>query len=288
MGDFAGAVAILAGLCLFFGVVLALANSKLKVWQDPRVDDVAGKLPGANCGACGQPGCRAFAEQVVAGKLAPGKCTVSSAGIIADIAGLLGVEAGGDEKRVARLACAGGKSAVRDIADYRGLGSCGAAAVVAAGGRACPWGCLGLGDCARSCNFGAIVMKSEGLPVVDVGKCVACNDCVVACPLGLFSLRPMSDQILVQCSTPLAGPMAREMCQVACDACGRCALDAPAGAIEMVGGLAVVRAAGFSDVKSTLRCPTGAIQWVEAGQFALPKRVALRALSLGRLHARAG
>ncbi|MBM4343451.1 MAG: Fe-S cluster protein [Deltaproteobacteria bacterium] len=278
----------MAGLCLFFGVVLALANAKLKVWEDPRIDDVAGKLPGANCGACGQPGCRAFAEQVVAGTLAPGKCTVSSAAIIADIAGLLGVDAGGEEKRVARLACGGGKSQVRDVADYRGLGSCSAAAVVAAGGRACPWGCLGLGDCARSCDFGAIAMNAEGLPVVDVGNCVACNDCVVACPLGLFSLKPLSAQILVQCSAPLTGPMARAMCKVACDACGRCALDAPAGAIEMVGGLPVVRVAGFADVLATLRCPTGAIQCVEAGQFAAPKRLAVSALSLGRPHVRAG
>lgn len=252
---------------MFFGVVLAIANRKLRVWEDPRIDGVASLLPGANCGACGQPGCRAFAERVVGGQILPSACTVSSAGIIAEIADYLGVEAGTQEKRVARLHCAGGKSAVRDVAAYRGIGSCAAAAVVAAGGRACPWGCLGLGDCERACTFAAIAMNSEGLPVVDTDKCVACNDCTEACPLGLFKLHAMADRVLVQCSSPLTGALARAMCAVACDACGRCVADAPAGVIEMEAGLAVVRVPATAQVAATFRCPTGAIQFVDGRQF---------------------
>src|SRR5436190_11215444 len=62
-----GSIEILGGVGLVFAIIIALAYWKLRVWEDPRVDAVASMLPGANCGACGSPGCRGFAERVVAG-----------------------------------------------------------------------------------------------------------------------------------------------------------------------------------------------------------------------------
>ena len=61
------AVGILAGVGTLFGILIAVAHRKLWVWEDPRIDAVAGMLPGANCGACGFPGCRGFAEAAVKG-----------------------------------------------------------------------------------------------------------------------------------------------------------------------------------------------------------------------------
>jgi Na+-translocating ferredoxin:NAD+ oxidoreductase RNF subunit RnfB len=46
------------------------------VWEDPRIDIVAQMLPNANCGACGLPGCRAFAEGAVEGRISPSQCTL--------------------------------------------------------------------------------------------------------------------------------------------------------------------------------------------------------------------
>jgi Na+-translocating ferredoxin:NAD+ oxidoreductase RNF subunit RnfB len=258
---------IMLGLAGFFGVVLAVANRYLKVEEDPRIDLVEAMLPGSNCGACGQPGCRAFAEKLVAGESQPAQCTVSAADAVEEIAGFLGVEAVFLEKRVARLHCAGGKSAVRGLAGYQGFGSCRAAHVVNGGGRACPWGCLGLADCERACGFDAIHMNHEGLPVVDVDRCTACGDCVDICPLNLFTIEPVSHKVIVQCSSPLSGDEAKDVCRVACDACGRCALDAPEGVIEMSGGLPRLQAPARAPESCTYRCPTGAIQWVEGNQF---------------------
>jgi Na+-translocating ferredoxin:NAD+ oxidoreductase RNF subunit RnfB len=271
LNEIATAGGIMFGVALTFGVILAIANRKLKVYEDPRIDDVEGMLPGSNCGACGQPGCRAFAEQVVVGKQQPSGCTVSSPDGIGAIAEYLGVEAGAQNKRVARLHCAGGKSNVRRLAEYEGLSSCRAAFVVNGGGGACSWGCLGLGDCDVACTFDAIQMNDEALPVVDVDKCTACGDCVDACPLDLFRIEPLSADIIVQCNSPLAGSEATAACAVACDACGRCALDAPKDAIVMKGGLPVVQDAARCDITCTLRCPTGAIQQVVGNQFQ-PKR----------------
>jgi len=213
----------------------------------------------------------------VAGTSNPGQCTVSSKEGVEAIAGFLGVSAELQEKRVARLHCAGGAGEVRNLATYAGLSNCRAAVQVNGGGRACSWGCLGLADCERACTFAAISMNAKGLPVVDVDKCTACNDCVKVCPLDLFTLEPLSQKLLVQCKTPLSGEPARIACAVACDACGRCALDAGTGVIEMSGGLPVIQQPSATSPKATFRCPTGAIQWVEKNQFAPPAVASLKA-----------
>ena len=78
MGNVMVATGVMLGLGLFFGTVLALAYRFLKVEEDPRIEAVESMLPGSNCGACGEPGCRGLAEKIVDSTVAPSKCTVSS------------------------------------------------------------------------------------------------------------------------------------------------------------------------------------------------------------------
>lgn len=262
-----GSVAILGGVGLTFGTLIAAANRKLKVWEDPRIDALSDILPGANCGACGFAGCRAFAEAAVAGAVAPAGCTVMSEGELEEVAEFLGVDAGEANRRVARLLCAGGSSVAPKKAIYDGIESCAAAVAVSGGGKACPWGCVGLADCAVSCDFDAIRMNEFDLPEVDVEACTACGDCVVACPLDLFVLMPMDHKLIVQCRNLLEGEAATDLCAVACNACGRCAVDAPE-VVSMVDGLAVVdyEKIDRASPAAAARCPTGAIRWVEGAQ----------------------
>lgn len=257
------AVAALGGITVILAALLILANKKLYVQEDPRIDIVEEMLPHANCGACGFPGCRPFAEALVGGQALPGKCTVSSEEGRHQIAHFLGVDVGAQEKVVARLACAGGINVARNRARYEGLKTCRAAAVVAGGGKGCFWGCLGLADCEVVCDFDAIHMNQFSLPVVDEEKCTACGDCVEVCPKDLFSLHPASHRLWVACKNLEAGDEILEDCEVACTACGRCAADAP-GMIKMVNNLPVV---DYSKNHKTdvpiQRCPTGAILWIE-------------------------
>ena len=264
------AVLILGGVGLVFGVFIAIANKRLWVWEDPRIDVVAQMLPNANCGACGLPGCRAFAEQAVAGKVTPAQCTVSGEAAREQIAGFLGVDAGEAVKNVARLLCAGGSDVAGYQAEYRGLPTCAAAAAVAGGGKGCAWGCLGLADCERVCTFDAIHMSETGLPVVDVDKCTACGDCVEACPKSLFELRPVNAGLLVQCRNLICGDDALEQCRVACTACGKCVQDAADGLISVASGVAVLNydKIAFAEPRAAERCPTGAIVWLTGSQFA--------------------
>ena len=186
-------IGALGGLSLLLVTLLVLAHRKLHVDEDPRIDEVEQMLPHANCGACGFPGCRPFAEALVTGAASPGKCSVSTDDGRARIAAFLGVDVGAEEKRVARLACAGGSNVARNRAHYEGLESCRAAAQVAGGGKGCFWGCLGLADCAVVCDFEAIRMNAHSLPVVDEARCTACGDCVEACPKDLNPARAIAE-----------------------------------------------------------------------------------------------
>ncbi len=269
-------VAILGGVGLTFGSLIALANAKLKVWEDPRIDAVEEVLPGANCGACGYAGCRAFAEAAVQGVVAPAGCTVMGEADRDDVAGLLGVSAGEANKRVARLLCAGGTNVATRKARYYGVESCAASVAVTGGGKGCAWGCVGLSDCAVACDFDAIEMDPFGLPVVDPEKCTACGDCVDACPLDLFTIMPLDHKLIVQCKNLLEGDEAEDICAVACTACARCVQDAAPGLIEIKNGLAVVDYDRIetANPEATARCPTGAIVWVEGAQFAPTRELA--------------
>jgi Na+-translocating ferredoxin:NAD+ oxidoreductase subunit B len=264
------AVSILGGVGLVFATLIAIANRRLKVWEDPRIDVVAGMLPGANCGACGVPGCRAFAEKLVAGDGQPAGCNVADAGAKEEIASYLGVDAGQATKVVARMLCAGGIHVARQQAEYRGLATCAAAAAVAGGGKGCAWGCLGLADCVRSCSFDAMSMNADGIPVIDIDKCTACGDCVEACPKDLLALHPLDHRLLVQCRNLITGDDVLEDCRVACTACGKCVMDAGLGLISVASGIAVLdyRLNDLAEARAAERCPTGAIVWLAGAQFA--------------------
>jgi Na+-translocating ferredoxin:NAD+ oxidoreductase subunit B len=60
---------VLGMLGIILGIVLSLANQYLTVQEDPRIDDIEKLLPNYNCGACGTPGCRAFATGIVNGEV---------------------------------------------------------------------------------------------------------------------------------------------------------------------------------------------------------------------------
>ena len=276
------AILTLAGLCFLFASLLVLAHKKLHVDEDPRIDAANQMLPGTNCGACGYPGCLGLAEAIVAGSALPGKCTVMSEDERESLAQYLGVDAGAEEKVVARLACAGGKNVARNRAQYQGIGTCRAAALVAGGGKACFWGCLGLADCERVCDFDAIVMNEHDLPIVIDDLCTACGDCVDACPKDLFSLHPVSHRLWVACKNLEQGEKVLDDCEVGCDACGRCALDAPDGLITMVNNLPVIDYSRDHDARQSIeRCPTGAIVWYDPKEGPVVGRAAKRVIRRG-------
>ena len=94
------AIAILGGLGLVFGLVLAAASKVFYVETDPRLDQLNECLPGANCGGCGFAGCGAYAEAVLKGEAPVGKCASGGNEAAKAMAAIMGVEAGEVTRKV--------------------------------------------------------------------------------------------------------------------------------------------------------------------------------------------
>ncbi|MBN1999028.1 Fe-S cluster domain-containing protein [candidate division KSB1 bacterium] len=257
---FVSSIIALGGLGFLFGAGLAYASKKFSVEVDPKVELVQDVLPNANCGACGQPGCAAFAEAVVAGRVAPNKCTPGgseTAQRISDILGVSGVEA--EEPRVAVLQCQGGNKEAPDKFEYQGINDCQAAMMIAGGAKACKYGCLGLGSCVRACLFDALHMNDNGLPVVDEDKCTACGICVTTCPRNIFTLIPRSQTVYLGCVSQDKAKAVKSVCKVGCFACKICTIPkvTPSGCIIMEENLPVIQDITHEELyEAAKKCPT--------------------------------
>jgi len=205
-----------------FGLVLSLAKMKLKVEHDPRLEPLVEALPGANCGACGQPGCRGYAVKILEEGLPINLCVVGGAESLEKISKIMGIEAEAQKPRIARVHCHGDCEVTRLKFLYAGPRSCAAAQQIRDGFKVCHFGCLGLGDCERSCPFDAIHINDKGLPVVDRDKCTGCGNCVAACPRGIISLEEERFDVHVMCRNTEKAPVMKKGCSVGCIACARC------------------------------------------------------------------
>ena len=213
--------AVLGAVGLIFGLVLTFAAKAFHVDVDERVEKVRECLAGANCGACGYPGCDGFAKAVVAGEAKVNACVPAGNEGAAKIAAIMGVEAEKTERLVAHVMCQGVKGEAKDKFIYDGYQSCVAAAGMAGGHKACRFSCLGLGDCEKHCKFGAIKFQ-DGMAFVDPDKCTACGACVEGCPRHVISLLPASQKAVVRCRNTDSAKHARAVCTNACIGCGRC------------------------------------------------------------------
>ncbi|MCL1912128.1 MAG: RnfABCDGE type electron transport complex subunit B, partial [Leptospirales bacterium] len=187
----AAAVLALVGIGVFFGLLLSAANIKLSVEKDPREESIIEALPGANCGACGFPGCAGYASKIVQDNCKISLCPVGGSECVSKIASIMGIET--TETIIplkARVHCCGGSNVTYERFLYSGPKSCRAAASVLGGPKICSYGCLGFGDCLAACQFGAIKMSAFGIPIIDEKKCNGCKNCVLECPREIISLVP--------------------------------------------------------------------------------------------------
>lgn len=268
-----GIVALtVAGVVL--SIVLYLIAQKFKVIEDPRIDLVAEKLPGANCGGCGFAGCRSLAEAIVKAENMDGKaCPVGGAPVMAQVAEVMGLTATESEPMVAVVRCQGGKCNTYQKVSYDGATDCFVANQNFAGEGGCSFGCLGLGNCTKACKFDAIHLNEQtGLPEVDQEKCVACGACVKACPRGVIELRKKGlkdKRVYVSCVNKEKGALSAKNCDVACIGCGKCAKECPFEAIVIENNLAYI---DYNKCKMCRKCvavcPKGAIKAVN---FPAPK-----------------
>lgn len=158
------AILALLVLTLVFGALLGFAAEKFKVEGDPIVDQINELLPQTQCGQCGHPGCRPYAEAIAAGE-AINHCPPGGQGTINALADLLNVEATpldskhGTEKpfMVARI---------REDE------------------------CIGCTKCIQACPVDAILGAAKQMHTVIVNECTGCDLCVEPCPVDCIDMVP--------------------------------------------------------------------------------------------------
>lgn len=259
------AVVAMALIGVIAALILYFVAQKFRVIEDPKIDQVAEQLPGANCGGCGFAGCRNFAEAIVkAGSMEDLNCPVGGNALRSVIGNVLGISVVETTPKIAVVRCNGNLTHAPVKAKYDGPLTCQFVHGLFAGESGCPYGCLGLGDCVRSCKFDAMYMDATtGLPVIIDDKCVACGACVKACPRLIIELRekgPKGKRIFVSCINKEKGGPAKKNCSVACIGCSKCVKVCPHDAISLENNLAYI---DYSKCKLCRKCvpecPTNAI-----------------------------
>jgi Na+-translocating ferredoxin:NAD+ oxidoreductase subunit B len=225
-------IALLGLLGLIVGLVLLIASKKFAVEENPVVEDINEVLPGTNCGACGYPGCRGLAEAFAKDPELDASCPVGGEPVAKQVAAILGVEIKAADKKIARLMCGGTVDCAARVGVYEGINDCAAVQLVGASPKVCEWGCLGLGNCLRSCPFDAIVYEDGVIKIIEE-KCVGCGVCVKACPRDCIELIGSNQRIFVACHSQDKGAQVRRICTVGCIGCKKCEKNCPTGAIKV-------------------------------------------------------
>ncbi len=242
------AIAILGGLGLGFGLVLAAASKVFHVPVDPRLEKLNDCLPGANCGGCGYAGCNGYAEAVLAGEAPIGKCNSGGNECLQAMAEIMGVKAEAMTRKVAMVRCSGYRSTdetgkvqgAKLKGEYEGFQDCLAASKVGGNGPiSCKYGCLGFGSCVKVCQHDAIHIIG-GVAKVDSDHCVGCMACAAACPRHIIAEVAYDKHVRIACASHAKGAVTVRGCSQGCIGCGICVKVCPENAIAIEGNLAVI------------------------------------------------
>ncbi len=160
------ALLVVATIALIFGAGLGYAAIKFKVESDPLVEQIDNILPQTQCGQCGHPGCRPYAEAIANGEDI-NKCPPGGEVTIKQLAELMGVEA-------KPLDSAHGVEDIKKVAYIR------------------EDECIGCTKCIQACPVDAIVGAAKQMHTVIIGECTGCDLCVDPCPVDCIDMVPLN------------------------------------------------------------------------------------------------
>jgi Na+-translocating ferredoxin:NAD+ oxidoreductase subunit B len=153
-------------LALLAGGILGFAAEKFKVDSDPIVEQLDALLPQTQCGQCGHPGCRPYAEAIANGE-AINHCVPGGQDTINKIADLLGVESLPLDSEY------GVEAEVKKVAYIR------------------EEDCIGCTKCIQACPVDAILGAAKHTHTVIVSECTGCDLCVEPCPVDCIDMIPL-------------------------------------------------------------------------------------------------
>ncbi|GHG67084.1 electron transport complex subunit B [Alishewanella longhuensis] len=158
------ALLALGVLALLFGALLGYSAIRFKVESDPLVEQIDDILPQTQCGQCGYPGCRPYAEAIANGDDI-NKCPPGGEATIKKLAELMGVEA--------KPLNAAQEPAVKRVAFIR------------------EDECIGCTKCIQACPVDAILGASKLMHTVIAEECTGCDLCVEPCPVDCIDMIPI-------------------------------------------------------------------------------------------------
>ncbi|MBO1256032.1 electron transport complex subunit RsxB [Alteromonas sp. 5E99-2] len=158
------AIFITGTLALLFGLLLGYAAIRFKVESDPLVEQVDSLLPQTQCGQCGFPGCRPYAEAIANDGDEINKCPPGGDATIKKLADLMGVEA------KPLNAAHGEDAAAKTIAYIR------------------EDECIGCTKCIQACPVDAIIGAAKQMHTVITDECTGCDLCVDPCPVDCIDM----------------------------------------------------------------------------------------------------
>ncbi len=153
------AVAAMSLLALFFGVVVLWVSRKFRVEGNPLAEQINQILPQTQCGQCGYPGCKPYAEAIAAGEAPINQCPPGGEEGINKLADLLGVEP-------LPLNDEHGQTKEQDM-------------VV----KIIEEDCIGCTKCIQVCPVDAIIGAAKHMHTVIAEDCTGCDLCIPACPV---------------------------------------------------------------------------------------------------------
>jgi electron transport complex protein RnfB len=162
------AIAAIAGLAVAFGLLLGYSAIRFRVEGDPIADQVDALLPQSQCGQCGYPGCRPYAEAVASGEAEINLCSPGGEATMLAIADLLGrepVEVGEIEETPKQIAVIDEKV------------------------------CIGCTKCLQTCPVDAIVGAAKQLHGIIASECTGCGLCKAPCPVDCIHLKPVPETL---------------------------------------------------------------------------------------------
>jgi len=162
------AIASLALLAAVAGLVLGYASIRFRVQGDPIADQVDALLPQTQCGQCGYPGCRPYAEAIAAGKAEINLCAPGGAATALALADLLGRDPVSVEALVPKLPS---RAAIDEEE------------------------CIGCTLCIQACPVDAIVGAAKHMHQVIASECTGCELCVKPCPVECIHMVPIPEGI---------------------------------------------------------------------------------------------
>ena len=217
------------------GAIISIVNFLLPEDSEllRKTEQIVDILPGMNCGACGSPGCFAYAQELAKDPTYinnhPCMTLMHDEQRLKELERRLGISVKRIEQK-AIIHCSGNS---RDLFEYNGVLSCKAASLLSLGQRSCAYSCLGFGDCVQVCPYDAIRIDEEKkVAVVDRDKCIGCGLCVNECPKGLIEIVPAEAFVFLACSYEARKNISgRERCDNGCIHCRKCYKVCPSNAI---------------------------------------------------------